>query len=93
MRESADKEWLDQMRRSRDLADEQIRQSKLTIEKSKALLRLMDEIAQVEIKGVAVQEPCWALQCRAPDVRIDYRCTAPAYVRDRSDSIQPEDEV
>ena len=48
MGESADREWLDQARRSRDLADEQIRLSKLTIEESKELLRRMDEIAQVE---------------------------------------------
>jgi hypothetical protein len=50
-----DRIFLDKVRHHHAALPEQIRQSKLTIEESKELLRRMDEIAQVEIKALTPQ--------------------------------------
>jgi hypothetical protein len=48
----ADRAFLDEVRRSRDALREQIRQSQITIDRSKELLNQMDEIiAKAEKKG------------------------------------------
>jgi hypothetical protein len=48
----ADRAFLDEVRRNRAALEAQIKQSQHTIEKSKALLRRMDEIiARAERKG------------------------------------------
>jgi hypothetical protein len=48
----ADRAFLDEVRRNRAALEEQIKQSQRTIEKSKALLRRMDEIiAKAENKA------------------------------------------
>jgi hypothetical protein len=48
----ADRAFLDEVRRSRDALREQIRQSQITIDRSKQLLNQMDEIiAKAEKKG------------------------------------------
>jgi hypothetical protein len=40
----SDRAFLDEVRRNRDLLDAQIKQGQLTIEKSRELLKRMDEI-------------------------------------------------
>jgi hypothetical protein len=48
----SDKKFLDEVRRSRAALQEQIRESQITIEKSKELLRRMDDIiAKTEKKS------------------------------------------